>query len=437
MKCPRCASEISANDKVCPKCRLEVSKMEKFAERNGGTFEYEKQESVETVEQKKPKLTKAQKRQAKIDAKKAKKQEKRERKIRESKSDTDFSKFASNTEDNLKNRRPNDTFSNRRKNQKEKEITPQFELDENGEFNIDTKDVEIVGEETGKIIEKANAKDYSVKKARGDYREPKIKWWELYKIVDRSFARRKIKAEVNKAAIQKPGFIKKSKLLLLSIFLGMFGAHNFYAKNKKKGWVSVISCIIWMGVIILAQYSWFFASIMTSVGGLAGFITVFIWFGDTIAIITNRFKYRIQKEAFIFQMNVKTRAKLGEKYIDLELYQKPWWVKLKVWWKKKKEEHEIAKRERRQRRIEREKAKQEKLEEKAKIDAEIAEFEERENEKLENETFDISKVVDKKTLSEISKFESDDESDDEPDDKKFVDNKGKAKKSFKSKNKKK
>ena len=28
-------------------------------------------------------------------------------------------------------------------------------------------------------------------------------------------------------------------------------------------------------------------------------------------------------------MNIETRAKLGEKYIDMDLYQKPWWFRFK------------------------------------------------------------------------------------------------------------
>ena len=56
----------------------------------------------------------------------------------------------------------------------------------------------------GKIIEERQKQTYSVKKARGDYREPKIKWWEIYKLADRAFARKKIKKEVAKASKIKP-----------------------------------------------------------------------------------------------------------------------------------------------------------------------------------------------------------------------------------------
>ena len=365
-QCPRCASDITKNDKVCPRCGLPVDKM---------NFE-----SEEEIKPQEAKLTKVQKRERKKQIKAEKKAERKARKLAESRSSTDFSQFAVNSE---KSESVEDVLN--RKNRKKKELNPTFELDDNGEFNIETKDVEIVGEETGKLIEERQKQTYSIKKARGDFREPKIKWWEIYKLADRYFARRKIKKEVNKAAKIKPDFIKKSKLALLAIFLGWTGAHNFYAKNKKKGWVSIVSLIVWLGVIYLSTKVKFFAAIQVSVGGFAGFVNIIIWFGDAINILFNNFRYRIQKEAFIFGMNVKTRAKLGEKYIDLELYQKPWWFRFKVWCQKKKRDYAEWKHDRRQRLIEREKEKQAQAEKQAKIDAEIAEFEEKELQQIKAE----------------------------------------------------
>ena len=120
------------------------------------------------------------------------------------------------------------------------------------------------------------------------------------------------KREVSRASKIPPEYIKKSKLLLLSIFLGWTGAQNFYAKNKRKGWISIITLIIWFGVGGLAKISKFFSSIQILVGGLAGFINLFIWISDIINVITNQFEYKIQKDAFISCMNVETRVKLGE-----------------------------------------------------------------------------------------------------------------------------
>lgn len=405
-QCPRCASEINKVDKVCPRCGLPVDKM---------NLDFSDEEDVKKV-----KLTSAQKKERKRQQKEAKKAEKKARKLRESRSDTDFSKFASNSGSSENT----DAFGRRRNKKKSQAL--KFDLDENGEFNIDTADVEIVGEETGKIIDEVNKQTYSVKKARGDYREPKIKWWEIYKLADRSFARRKIKKEVVKASKIKPDFIKKSKLLLLALFFGWCGAHNFYAKNKKKGWVSVISLIVCVLIMILADKFAFFASIQLSIAGCAGFIFLAIWFSDLINIIFNNFRYRIQADEFIFNMNIKTRAKLGEKYIDIDLYQKPWWVRFKVWCQKKKRGYQEWKHDRRQRLIEKEKAKQAKADEQAKIDADIAEFEAKESaaiEKVKSEKIkkqqsqaekmeNVKSSLDANVLNEIKSFENESGKDD-------------------------
>lgn len=387
-QCPRCASEITRNDKVCPRCKLPVDKM-KFDETLYVDDEEKKSEIIKTKKQLKKEL----------------KQKKKEEKLRIKKENdakkTDFSKYASNI-------KQDDNYLNQPKS---KRITPKFEIDENGEFNIDTSDVEIVGESRGKIIEEQYQKSYSVKKARGDYREPKIKWWELYKLADRAFARRKIKKEVNKAAKIKPESISKSKLLLLAIFLGFTGAHNFYAKNYKKGIVSVVTLCLWIGVINLATISSFFAAIQVSVGGGAGFVNLIMWISDIINISFGSYKYRTQKEAFIFSMNIKTRAKLGEKWIDEDLYRKPFYVKFNIWWRKKKRGYEEWKHDRRQRLIEKEKIKQAKIAEQEKIDAEIREFEEKENQKLkemkskskENEISNISETADLKEDNKVNK----------------------------------
>lgn len=343
--CPRCASEIYSSMKKCPRCGLPVSQMD-FSD------DEEKQEETR-------KLTKNERKALNKRKKEQKKKEKRERRIYESKSDTDFSKFASNRA-HEEDKEPSEDVKgllNKRRLQK-KQAVPEFELDENGEFNIDTSDVEIVGEETGRLIEERyGGNSYSVKKERGDYRPPKIKWWEIYKFADRSFARRKIKKEVSKAAKIKPDFMKKWKLLLLAILFGWMGAHNFYAKNFKKGWTSLICIVVSIIVIRLGMSIEFFSKISLSVGGSTGFIALFIWITDIIAIIFNNFKYRIQKEEFIFGMNIETRAKLGEKYIDLELYKKPWWVRMKAWFERKKRDYQEWKHDRRQAMIDKEKRK--------------------------------------------------------------------------------
>lgn len=416
-QCPRCASEINKGDVICPRCGLPVSKM-KFDEA-------EIAESVAESNQKENGTKKAEKPKSKRQLKKAeKKQKKLEEKARlkllES-TPTDFSKYASNAKKNKQ-----DYLSANKK-----KITPEFNIDENGEFDIETSDVELVGEKNAQYIDQQFQKTYSVKKARGDYREPKVKWWEIYKIADRSFAKRKVKKEVSKASKIKPEYIKKSKLILLCIFLGWMGAHNFYAKNYKKGFTSLICILISTLVLYLSNSVAFFKAIEISVGGFAGFIVMFIWINDIVNIAFNTFKYRKQKEAFIFSMNVKTRAKLGEKWIDEDLYYKPWYTRFKVWCQKKRRNYDEWKHDRRQRLIEKEKLKQQKLAEKEKIEAELREFEEKENKKQsennEENDLELSKKSNKKAekkadrkseilssqiISDITQFDNENETDD-------------------------
>ena len=346
-QCPRCASEIGVNDKVCPRCKLPVDKM-------GEAEDALAEDLIKQAESKK--LNKAQKKEKKRLAKLAKKEAKRKRKEAEKVSNTDFSKYASNVS--------SDESQSPRLRRKNKNDRFQFEIDENGEFNIDTKDVEIIGEEVSKAYEeKRKQQEYSIKKARGDYRPPRIKWWEIYKLADRSFARRKIKKDVKKA---------------------WCGAHNFYAKNKKKGFTSLIFFLISIFSLMMQEIK-FFKMLELWLVGFTGFVVISIWVVDIVNIIFNKFEYRIQKEKFIFSMNIETRAKLGEKYIDQELYQKPWWVRFKVWLDKKKRNYHEWQQERRQRLIEKEKAKLEAQEESDSIEKEIAEAEKKELEKIKAE----------------------------------------------------
>jgi len=370
-QCPRCASELSEFDSVCPRCGL-------------------------PIEEHSPKNIRRAKKLAKKAEKKRLKEQKKQERLALYEINTDFSEFK----------------KKEYMNKKQAQDALEFDIDENGEYDIDTSDVELVDKETRELIAKREQQTYSIKKARGEYEPEKIHWWEIYKLANRAFARRKIKKEVNKAAKIKPDFVKKPKLLLLSIFLGWFGAHNFYAKNKRKGWFMLICTILWFGVISLAMNGIpFFASIELSVGGFAGFLVLTMWLSDVINIIFNNFKYRVQKVAFISKLNVETRAKLGEKYIDMELYQKPWWIRFKVWFDKKRRDYAKFRHERRQRMIEKEKAKQAKLAEQAKIDAEIAEYERKEDEKLKSQK--IIDAIDKDALEDVKSLQKSSNNEDE------------------------
>ena len=374
--------------KQCPRCASEISAEEALAE-----------DLIKQAESEK--LNKAQKKEKKRLAKLAKKEAKRKRKEAEKVSTTDFSQFASNvssddsqTETRLRRKNKNDKF--------------QFEVDENGEFNIDTRDVEIIGEEVSKAYEeRRKQQEYSIKKARGDYRPPKIKWWEIYKLADRAFAKRKIKKDVKKASKIKPDFVSKAKLLILAILFGWCGAHNFYAKNKKKGFTSLTFLLISV-ISLMFQNVPFIHAVELWLVGFTGFVVISIWIIDVVNILFNKFEYRIQKDKFISSLNIETRAKLGEKYIDLELLRKPWWVRFKVWVDKKKRNYNEWQQERRQRLIQREKAKLEAQEEKNQIESEIAEAEKKELKKIQEEKKQekLEKKENKKSSAEDSEEES-------------------------------
>lgn len=373
-QCPRCASEIGVKDKVCPRCGLPVSKM-------GEAEEVLAEELAKQAENKQ--LNKAQKLEKKRLAKQAKKEAKRQRKLESKMSSTDFSKFASNSEKN------DEVEFVPKKKKKGEEF--KFEVDENGELNIDTKDVEIIGEDVSKAYDERRKQTYSVKKARGDYRQPKVKWWEIYKLADRSFARRKIKKEVSKAGKVKPDFISKPKLLILSILFGWCGVHNFYARNKKKGFVSLSFFVVSILGMALNDVP-FFKMFELWIIGFSGFVVLLIWISDVINIMFNKFQYRVQRDKFIASLNIETRAKLGEKYIDIELLHKPWWARFKVWCEKKKRNYHEWRQERRQALIEKEKAKLEKQEQQEKIDEEIALAEEKELEKIKKEKAEAKEI---------------------------------------------
>lgn len=193
----------------------------------------------------------------------------------------------------------------RHKHKSKKKEKPEFSVSESGEYSINTKDVTFF----------ENQEEYSVKKARGDYEPEKLKWWEIYKWADRMLARRKVKKEVNKAATVRPEFVSKTTMLLLCIFFGWMGAHNFYAKNTAKGW-TIVGMLI--ATVIIVEVPVLYAFMGVFVGGGCGFIVVCMWIIDLFGIITNRYRYKITKMQFIRKLNVETRAKLGKKYINIK-----------------------------------------------------------------------------------------------------------------------
>lgn len=193
----------------------------------------------------------------------------------------------------------------RHAHKKKNQEKPQVEDAGNGEYSINTDDVT--------FFEGAKA-NYSEKKARGEGNEEKIEWWEIYKWADLYLARKKIKKEVNKAAVVEPNYVNHLTLLLLCLFFGIFGAHNYYAKNYKKGVFVTISLFIALTVISIPQLK---GVIDLSVGGGLGFVVVSMWIWDFISILTYRYKFRESSLKFICKLNLQTRKKLGKKYINI------------------------------------------------------------------------------------------------------------------------
>lgn len=295
--CPKCMNIIRKNDTHCLQCGMSVSEMVQddnlsFIPKNlkNNTLNQENQGSKEEV-----------------------KLSKREKRMLEEQKEINFEQaFLVNEEENLEENQDESTLTddlNKRKRHKhkpkKKQEIPKFSVDKEGKYDIETNDVTFFdGQE-----------EYSVRKARGDIKQEKFKWWEIYKWADLLLARRKIKKEVNKAARVRPEFVNKATMLILCALFGWMGAHNFYARNNTKGFVILG---MWVVMILVVSIDALYKFMGVFVGGGFGFVVLFMWFFDFIAICFNRYRYRITKMQFIKKLNTETRAKLGKKYIDIK-----------------------------------------------------------------------------------------------------------------------
>ena len=288
--CPKCMSIIKKNDVVCPSCGMPVSEMYNI---NKGP----KKEVVQSEEE--SKLTK------------------KEKRFLEENKDIDFADKLLEKEDETENaidetrdevEVEEETIKPKRHKHKRKQKDPSnFTVDGEGTYDINTNDVT--------FFEGKNTQEYSVKKARGELKEEKIQWWEIYKWADKLLARRKIMKEVNKAARVKPDYVNKTTLLILCVLFGWMGGHNFYARNYKKGLTMLILLVVSLIVIQVDILSYY---VGVAIGGGFGFVVIFAWIYDTIGILFNKYKYRTSKMQFISKLNASTRAKLGKRYIDIK-----------------------------------------------------------------------------------------------------------------------
>lgn len=282
--CPRCMNIIRKSDVVCSSCGLEIEKMQEAK-----NLEIEKQNKL-------------------IDEKIAEQEDiaRTEEIAEEERSQLEENGTVEQTSElSTENGEPKrKRHKHKKKVQQSPKDLPEYTVDENGQYEINTKDVT--------FLEDIDLKSYSSKKAKGEKpAREKIEWWEIYKWADLYLARRKINKEVKKASHKIPYGISRTKMLLLSIFFGWFGAHDFYAKNNKRGWTAVSFLTI---VAIVLNVPVLYKLMGIFVGGGLGFAMLVMWFGDIFAIATNRYKYRISKEEFISNLNLSTRGKLRKKY---------------------------------------------------------------------------------------------------------------------------
>ena len=295
--CPKCMNIIRKKDTECSECGMPVSEMDG-------------EESQRLI----PKLPEIKGQVAKQEEKLSKKEKRKLAKEKEIDFEKEFfeEEHESLESDDVVNETMEQTTPQQKPKRhkhkpklKNKKDVPEFSVDEKGEYEIDTKDVTFFEQN----------EEYSVRKARGDIKQEKLKWWEIYKWADRMLARRKIMKEVNKAARVKPEFVSQFKMIILCLLFGYLGAHNFYAGNKKRGWAVIIMWVIIVPVISIKVLYDFMGMF---VGGGLGFVVLSMWIFDLIAICFNRYKYHVTKMQFIKKLNVETRAKLGKKYIDIK-----------------------------------------------------------------------------------------------------------------------
>lgn len=167
----------------------------------------------------------------------------------------------------------------------------------------------------GKIKSKYNPSKF-VSKVNGKYEIEKLKWWEIYKWADRQLAKRRINKVVKKEAVKRPERVSFGILLLLTIFTGYMGVHNFYAGNIKRGIVQASCFGLAMGFVMFLNNIPFFEMYMQGLlCALPGLISIIMWASDILMLILRRFKYATSRLEYIKTLDLETRARLGKKYI--------------------------------------------------------------------------------------------------------------------------
>ena len=296
--CPRCGAILKKNDDECYNCGTHIS----HDKLNASDLDLN---SVST-----------EKRRAEIEQKVKLvdniSQAKREQLLKQSNinqtSDASENYDDSFSKSRLKKIQKNKNVVNKKKQKKihsynKPELFSTFK-NEDGSISVDVRDVSFLPKD-----------ETSLKPSK--YKIPeKLKWHEIAKWADRMLARRKIKKVVKRAATEIPEEISKSTLLMLCVFFGYLGVHNFYARNWIRGSI-ILSCFI-LSIIILSVDVLRLA-VGVSLGGGFGFVFLFCWILDLVYILLNKYRFRDSKIKFINSLDFNTRAILGRKYILKEI----------------------------------------------------------------------------------------------------------------------
>ncbi|MBQ7579079.1 MAG: NINE protein [Clostridia bacterium] len=293
--CPRCASLLSKKDDVCPECGYSFASEKQTEEAKVLKFENITEDNSKEVSNANLNVNNEEEAKATALSGNNETEALPQEKQNYDAGNNDIGE-SENTEETIAPKR----HKHKKKNRNQK-ISVDVEIEQNGEYNIDTRDVTFF---------EGASDSYSSKEKKKD----KPKWWEIYKWADIYFARRKINKEVNKAAVEIPPYVNKGVMLILCLLFGWMGAHNYYAKNYKKGVLITIAILIALPVANIKALE---GIIQISVGGGFGFIVLFAWVWDLISIIINKYKYRESKLKFISKLNAKTREKLGTKYLNI------------------------------------------------------------------------------------------------------------------------
>ncbi len=89
-----------------------------------------------------------------------------------------------------------------------------------------------------------------------------------------------------------PSDVNKKKLVLFTVFLGLYGVHNFYIGRLYKGLYNAIS----VGGLILSGFLEYFLGLNAFTFYFGRFflwltvVNLFMWFSDIVNLIFNKFK---------------------------------------------------------------------------------------------------------------------------------------------------